>query len=97
MVALPVPTTTWKVWAIEYERSAHPREMRTSGSPWVTEVVGVSAESEYGAVKRLIGNRHCIIKRLEVTDRVPKHEERRVEGLMHWEFGPDVETWEYTP
>ena len=81
-------TAEYQVWAIEYE------EPPLQGG--ATQVVGVSAESEYGAIRRLCGNRACIVKRVELTDRKPQWEERRIEGFMDWEFSPEIGTWEYT-
>ncbi len=79
------------VWAILYETRSR------TGSLDVYSV-GVSAESEYGAVKRLVGNRHCAIRKVVRTNLKPEYEERRIEGFarvqdIDWS---DVPTWEYT-
>ena len=66
---------TYQVWAIQYETHC----TRTGARD--TRTVAVSAESEYGAVKRLVGNRHCAILRLALTDLEPEYKQRRIEGF----------------
>lgn len=76
----------YRVWAIEYTDERR-----------VKRVVAVSAESEYGAVKRLVGNRCALIHRVEVIPgRVPQWAERRIEGTVDHAFDPATGTWEYT-
>jgi hypothetical protein len=72
------------VFAIEYEDKS--KKLNT---------VGVSAESEYGAVKRLVGNRCCLIRRVEKTSRSPEWEERRIEGFIQHQFSSN-KLWQYT-
>jgi hypothetical protein len=79
------------VWAIEYEEREHGSHGET-----VVHTVAVSAESEYGAIKRLCGNRAAIVRRVELLDRKPQWAERRVEGYIEHEFSKDTPTWEYT-
>jgi len=61
-----------------------------------TKVLAVSAESEFGAIKRLCGTRAVVVLRVEKTDRKPQWEQRRVEGFIDYEFSPDTGRWEYT-
>jgi hypothetical protein len=80
------PEPTHRVWAIEYINSD--REKR---------VVAVSAESEYGAVKRLVCNRCCLVRRVEVIqDRAPGWAQRRIEGYVDHEFTEGLLVLEYT-
>jgi hypothetical protein len=73
------------VYAIRYE--ACDRTLHT---------VAVSAESEYGAVKRLVGNRHVVIYQIEqIEGRAPKWAERYIEGFCEHTFTSDTH-WEYT-
>lgn len=81
----------WQVWAIEYEERA------TLTGKVTTRVVGVSAESEYGAIKRLCGNRAVIVMRVELIEgRRPQYNERRIEGYIDYEFDLGAVPWEYT-
>lgn len=77
---------TYGVWAIEYEAPGGSRH-----------IVAVSAESEYGAIKRLCGNRCVCVSRVEkIQGRAPEFKQRRIEGFVAFQFSPDAERWEYT-
>jgi hypothetical protein len=86
-VASPRPEEEYRVWAVE-------------GQEWpggFTRTIAVSAESEYGAIKRLCGNRAVVVLRVEVIEgREPQYAQRRIEGYTDHEFRTD-ERWEYTP
>lgn len=90
----PPPESTeegpeYQVWAIEYEH-------RTPTGGLTLTTVAVSAESEYGAVKRLVGNRPAVIKRVElIKGRKPVHDQRRIEGSTDYEIQTG-DLWEYT-
>ena len=79
---------TWKVWAIQHE-------LRSRGVV-TTHTVAVSAESEYGAIKRLCGSRGATVKLVEVIEgRKPEYDQRRIEGRVEHEFSNPEEYWEY--
>ena len=84
-----------RVWAIEYETRC------TTTGATDTETVTVSAESEYGAIKRLCGNRACIPKKVMLLDIEPEYAERRIEGyianrIKDFTWPDDWPAWEYT-
>ena len=59
--------------------------------------VAVSAESEYGAIKRLCGSRPCCPRRVELIEgRDPKYPERYIEGYVEHTFTEGLENWVYT-
>jgi hypothetical protein len=74
----------YKVWAIKY--LDYLKDKYT---------VKVSAESEYGAVKRLVSNRQAQILAVELTDLKPEYSERRIEGYFDYKFKEKSEHWEY--
>lgn len=75
----------YRVWAVEY--------VDRRGD---TYVVAVSAESEYGAIKRLVGNRCVLVRRVEeIPGRLPLWAERRIEGVTEYTFSSET-LWEYT-
>ena len=79
------PLEKYKVWAIEYEQGTDDN---------IT--VAVSAESEYGAIKRLCGSRAVVVKRIElIKDRKPEYDERRIERRISYAFKKN-ESWIYS-
>lgn len=75
----------YKVYAIKY-----------SDEKDVDRVVAVSAELEYGAVKRLCSDRLVkIIAVQEMESREVEHSQRRIEGCCSFEFNNEAYLWEY--
>ncbi len=74
----------YKVWAIRY------------WAPFSADIsiVAVSAESEYGAVKRLVSSRYTHVLAVELMpDRKPEHDQRRIEGFCEWAFSVKAKNW----
>lgn len=99
------PDAGCRVWAIEYEQrdvKATPKDPgRHFDIKWVTHTVTVSADSEYGAIKRLCGNRLAIVKRVMLLDIEPEYAQRRIEGYIYrriddFTWPEDWPSWEYT-
>jgi hypothetical protein len=75
---------SYYVYAIKYVRS---------GGKHYT--VGVSSDTEYGAVKRLCSNRVCRILAVAKTELKPEYKQRRIEGYIKYNFVEDDHSWEY--
>ncbi len=61
----------------------------------IDRIVGVSAQNEMNAVKRLVGSRCCNIVQIERTDIKPEYAQDRIEGFIDYTFNND-NTWMYT-
>lgn len=91
--------TKYHVYAIAYKT-------HNCMSGWSEiKTVAVSAESEYGAIKRFAGNSCAMIKDIElIKGRLPEWEQRRIEGSVEFDWkscreddgegGPHL-NWEY--
>ena len=89
----------YRVWAIQYEERF--TNVQPGGLRFWYVTVTVSAESEYGAIKRLCGNRACIPEKVMLLDIEPEWKERRIEGyianrIQDFTWPDDWPTWEYT-
>lgn len=103
----------YQVYAIKHQYHSQAPE-REPGSDGVWRIIGweepktvaVSAESEYGAIKRFCGNFNArIIDVVLIPDRKPQYDDRRVEGFTEfdWTTVRDVDDegniehlWEYS-